>query len=209
MEVGRHIRELRARLGLSQDDLAARVYVSRQTISSWENARTYPDLQSLVLLARIFGVTVDSLIEGDVETMTKTVDADVRTMRNMSLAMTGFLALMVAALFWLALQLVVWDWPLAQTAPTAVLALVLWGIALAASCRADRVKRDHDLVTYHEILSFLRGEPVDRETERGRRERLIPAWTRAVRTTGLILLGLAVGAFVGYAGSALLDLLAG
>ncbi|WP_455137935.1 helix-turn-helix transcriptional regulator [Thermophilibacter sp.] len=209
MEVGRHIRELRGRFGLSQDDLAARVYVSRQTISSWENARTYPDLQSLVLLARIFGVTVDSLIEGDVETMTKTVDADVRTMRHMSLTMTGFLALMVAALAWLALQLVVWDWPLAQTAPTAVLALVLWGIALAASCRADRIKRDHDLVTYHEILSFLRGKPVDRETERGRRGRLIPAWMRVVRTAGLILLGLAMGAFVGYVGSALLDLLAG
>ena len=37
MEVGGRIRELRAERGMSQDDLAARVYVSRQTISSWEN----------------------------------------------------------------------------------------------------------------------------------------------------------------------------
>ena len=37
MEVGGKIRELRAAAGMSQDDLAARVYVSRQTISSWEN----------------------------------------------------------------------------------------------------------------------------------------------------------------------------
>lgn len=208
MEVGRHIRKLRARFGLSQEDLAARVHVSRQTISSWENAKTYPDLQSLVLLAKLFGVTVGSLIEGDVETMTTTVDSDIRTMSHMSLVMTGFLALMVAALGWLALQLVVWDWPLPQTVPTAVLALVLWGVAMAAACRAERVKRDHDLVTYQEILSFMRGETVDRDTERGRRERLLPRWMRAVRAAGLTLLGLAVGFFAGYGVSALLDLLA-
>lgn len=45
------MRGLRARDGLSQDYLAARAYVSRQTISSWENARTHPDVQSILLLA--------------------------------------------------------------------------------------------------------------------------------------------------------------
>lgn len=42
MEVGHRIREQRTAIGMSQDDLAARVYVSRQTISSWENDKTYP-----------------------------------------------------------------------------------------------------------------------------------------------------------------------
>lgn len=49
MEIGSQIREDRARLSLSQDALAERVYVSRQTISSWENDKTYPDVQSLLL----------------------------------------------------------------------------------------------------------------------------------------------------------------
>lgn len=62
MEIGNRIREHRAVLAMSQDDLAARVYVSRQTISSWENGKTYPDVQSLLLLSEIFGATVDSLI---------------------------------------------------------------------------------------------------------------------------------------------------
>lgn len=209
MEIGRRIRELRAKDGLSQDDLAARVYVSRQTISSWENARTYPDVQSILLLSQIFGTSTDDLIKGDVETMTRTIEDDARTLRNLGLVMTGFLLLMVAALVWLATQLLAWDWPLAQTLPTALLALVLWGIAMAASTWADRIKREHDLVTYQEVLSFWRGEPVDRDTERGRRERLIPSWMRAVRAAGLALLAAAVGFLCSYHLSALLDALLG
>lgn len=50
MELGDQIRQLRIERGLLQDDLAAAVYVSRQTVSSWENDKTYPDVQSLVLL---------------------------------------------------------------------------------------------------------------------------------------------------------------
>lgn len=121
MEIGRRIRELRARDGLSQDDLAARVYVSRQTISSWENAKTYPDVQSILLLSQIFGTSTDDLIKGDVETMTKTIDKDVRTLKNLGYVMTAFALLMIAALVWFAVQLVVWGWPLAQTLPTALL----------------------------------------------------------------------------------------
>lgn len=67
MELGSHIKEHRKELGLSKDDLAERIYVSRQTISNWECGRTYPDVQSLLLLSNVFGVTVDSLIKGDVE----------------------------------------------------------------------------------------------------------------------------------------------
>ena len=84
MEIGRRIRELRTAHGMSQDDLAARVYVSRQTISSWENGKTYPDVQSLLLLSEIFGASVDSLIKGDVEAMNETIDRDIETMKRLS-----------------------------------------------------------------------------------------------------------------------------
>ncbi|MBM6907730.1 helix-turn-helix domain-containing protein [Collinsella intestinalis] len=209
MEIGQRIRELRAAQAMSQDDLAARVYVSRQTISSWENNKTYPDVQSLLLLSDIFDVTVDSLIKGDVDTMTETIDRDVQTMKRLSYVMTVFILLMVAALIWLSVQLSVWDWSLEQTVPTAVLALVLWGIAMFAEVWADRIKRDHDLITYQEILSFWHGEPVDRDTERGRRERLIPRWMRVIRTIGMALIAAAIGAFVGYWGSSIVTSLLG
>lgn len=193
MEVGRRIREQRRRGGMSQDDLAARVYVSRQTISSWENDKTYPDVQSLLLLSEIFDVTVDSLVKGDVETMTTTIDNDVRTLKRLGWVMLAFLALMLATLVWAMVQLGVWDWTALQTLPTMLLAIVLWGIAMTAAVWADRIKKEHDLVTYQEIVSFWNGEPVDRDTERGRRERLMPTWMKGVRTAGMILLAAAIG----------------
>lgn len=209
MEIGKRIREHRAELGLSQDDLAARVYVSRQTISSWENDKTYPDVQSLLILSDVFGATVDSLIKGDVETMTETIDRDARLLMRLGYVMLSFLLLMVATLVWLAIQSSAWDWPLDQCLPTFVLALVLWGIAMAAAVWAERIKKEHDLITYREILAFSKGENVDRDTPRGRRERIIPRWMKIVRTVGWTLIAAAVGAFVGYHGAALVDMLLG
>lgn len=209
MQIGAQIKRHRAELALSQDGLAAKVYVSRQTISSWETGKTYPDVQSLLLLSEIFGVTVDDLVKGDLDTMSKTIDSDVALMNRLGLVMMGFLLLMIASLVWLTVQMTVWDWGFAQTAPTILLALTMWGVAMFAAVWAERIKRNRDLVTYHEVLAFFRGEPVDRDTERGRRERMIPRWMKIVRTIGLTLLAAAVGAFVGYGGAALANHLLG
>ena len=76
MELGSQIKRHRTERGLSQDDLAAKIYVSRQTVSSWENDKTYPDVESLLLLSVLFDVTVDELIKGDVEAMEKTIAND-------------------------------------------------------------------------------------------------------------------------------------
>ena len=209
MEVGGRIRELRAERGMSQDDLAARVYVSRQTISSWENGKTYPDVQSLLLLSEIFGASVDSLIKGDVEAMNETIDRDIETMKRLSYVMVGFLLLVIGAMIWICFQVFAWDWSLEQTAPTFVLALVLWGVAMFAACWVQRITKSHDLVTYDEILAYLKGEAVDRDTKRGRRERMIPRWMKMIRAIGTVLLAMAVGAFLGYGGAALADMLLG
>ena len=51
MELGKQIKKHRQEVQLSQEELAERVYVSRQTISNWENDKSYPDVNSLVLLS--------------------------------------------------------------------------------------------------------------------------------------------------------------
>ena len=185
MELGSHIKARRTELGISQDELAGRIYVSRQTISSWENDKTYPDVQSLLLLSQVFGTTIDELVRGDVDTMKETVEKDVRLVKRLSYVMVGFLALMLLAMVWWTYQVSIADLPLVETLPTVVLAFVLWGIAMFASVWVDRIKREHDLVTYQEVLAFWDGKPVDRDTERGRRER-----PRAHRRGGGLLLWL-------------------
>ena len=54
--------ELRKSKGLSQDELGQRLGVSRQTISKWELAQSYPDFQRLVLLSDYFGLSLDALV---------------------------------------------------------------------------------------------------------------------------------------------------
>lgn len=209
MEIGSLIRQHRTAKGMSQDDLAARVYVSRQTISSWERGKTYPDVQSLLLLSDIFGTTVDSLIKGDVETMNEAIEKDVAIIRRLGVAMAGLLALSIAAVIWFAVQCTVWGWGLDHALPTFLLALTFWGGAMFASCWAERIKRNHDLVTFGEVLAFWEGKDPDRTTNRGLRERAMPRWMRAVRTVGMILLAAAIGFLCSRYGIPLLEAMLG
>ena len=73
MELGKQIRKYRKEQSLSQDELAEKVYVSRQTISNWENDKSYPDVNSLILLSEVFHTSIDNLIKGDVEVMKEQV----------------------------------------------------------------------------------------------------------------------------------------
>ena len=56
------LKKLRKDSGLSQSELAEQLHISRQAISNWENDKAEPDLENLVRLAEILGVSVDSLI---------------------------------------------------------------------------------------------------------------------------------------------------
>lgn len=67
--------ELRKSKGLSQDELGNALGVSRQTISKWELAQSYPDFQRLILLSDYFGISLDALVK----------DIDVRDIRNKNL----------------------------------------------------------------------------------------------------------------------------
>ena len=56
--------ELRKKEGLSQDEMGERLGVSRQTISKWELAQSYPDFQRLVAISDYFGLSLDELVKG-------------------------------------------------------------------------------------------------------------------------------------------------
>ena len=64
MTIGKRIALLRKEKGLTQEELAKHMDVSPQAVSKWENDQTCPDISALPKLARLFGVTVDELLEG-------------------------------------------------------------------------------------------------------------------------------------------------
>ena len=65
MEFNEKLQELRKQKGLTQEDLAKKLYVSRTAISKWESGRGYPSIESLKAIAKFFGVTVDELLSTD------------------------------------------------------------------------------------------------------------------------------------------------
>ena len=65
MELGKRIAEIRKKHKLTQEGLAEICSVTRQTISNWENGKSYPDLETLVLISDTFDVSLDAMLKGD------------------------------------------------------------------------------------------------------------------------------------------------
>ena len=65
MEFSQKLQELRKQKGLTQEELAKSLYVSRTAISKWESGRGYPSIDSLKEIAKFFSVTVDQLLSGE------------------------------------------------------------------------------------------------------------------------------------------------
>lgn len=65
MEIGEKLRRARQERELTQEELAHRIGVSRQTISSWENDRSYPDIGSIIALSDLYAISLDELLKGD------------------------------------------------------------------------------------------------------------------------------------------------
>ena len=65
MEFNEKLQELRKQKGLTQEELAEYLYVSRTAISKWESGRGYPNIDSLKVIAKFFEVTIDELLSSD------------------------------------------------------------------------------------------------------------------------------------------------
>lgn len=73
MNIGAKIIEIRKKRNMTQEDFAKIFHVTRQTVSNWENQKSYPDLQTLVQISDEFDVSLDTLLKGDM-VMVKKID---------------------------------------------------------------------------------------------------------------------------------------
>ncbi|WP_323710928.1 helix-turn-helix domain-containing protein [Mammaliicoccus lentus] len=150
MNLSKQIQSRRKNLNLSQDSLAQKLFVSRQTISNWENGRSYPDVQNLLLLSTIFNVSLDELVKGDIEIMeNKIANAN---MDKYSKRMIIFSVLAVLSIgpssylpgYWFFLPL-----------------LVLWSISMYAALKLEKIKKNTNIKTYKEIIAFMNNQDLD------------------------------------------------
>ena len=65
MEIGKKLKNARIEAGLTQEKAAEKIDVSRQTISNWENEKSYPDIISVIALSDLYSVSLDELLKGD------------------------------------------------------------------------------------------------------------------------------------------------
>ena len=149
MELGQQLKAHRKELGISQNELAEKIFVSRQSISNWENNKTYPDIHTLLLLAETFGVSLDELIKGDVEEMKEEINAQERAGFNrdsVCFAIFGIVTVLSIAPLYAFLDYIgclIW-------------ALIV-GVAGYFCGRVELYKTMFDIQTYKEILAFQQG----------------------------------------------------
>ena len=65
MKIHEKLKQERKKLNLSQEDLANKINISRQSISKWELEKGYPNIETLIELSELFDITVDELLKGD------------------------------------------------------------------------------------------------------------------------------------------------
>ena len=135
---------------LSQEELADRVYVTRQTISNWENGKSYPDIQSLLLLRDLFGISLDQLIQGDVEDMKEEIkEADLKKYNRCASIFSVLLIVTIISFV-----------PMAKFFKWAGLgaSVILFVITFIFALKLEKYKKMYDIYTWKEIAAFTEGK---------------------------------------------------
>ncbi len=146
MEIGNKIKKYREHINLSQEELANKIYVSRQTISNWENDKSYPDINSLKLLSNIFDVSIDEFIKGDIEKIKKRInEEDLRKYNKLSIIFCiEFLVMLISAYpllrFFKVFGIIIW--------------IIIYALTMYTSIKIEKIYKKNDCRTYKEIVAF-------------------------------------------------------
>ena len=164
MDIGKQIKKYRTEMKFSQEELSEKIFVSRQTISNWENNKSYPDVKSLLLLSSLFNVSLDILIKGDLEEMkekikTEDIDGFKHDSNIFSILLLSTILLPVPLLRFMGYV------------GAGILGLIAIG-AIYYAIRVEKYKKNFNIQTYREILAFFEGKnmnELEKNQEYGKR----------------------------------------
>jgi len=149
MDLSHQIKKYRKQLAFSQEELAEKLYVPRQTISNWENERSYPDIHNLLLLSVLFDVSLDELVKGDVEKMKENV-----TLTELNKYTKIMLFFMLLTLISVGPSLFLpGNWRLAFP-------LIFWIASMYGAIKVEGLKKQENIKTYKEIVAFMENKEV-------------------------------------------------
>ena len=150
MDIGLQIKKFREQQKISQEELALKIFVSRQTISNWETNKSCPDVKSLITLSNIFNVSLDNFIKEDIKEMREIVEkATIKKFNVISVVFLIELIVVAASAYPLFsikgnIGVIIW--------------LCLFVITLYTASKIEKFKKIHDIQTYKEILAFIDGK---------------------------------------------------
>lgn len=157
MDIGKKIKKYREQSNISQDELALKVFVSRQTISNWETNKSYPDIKSLAMLSNIFKVSLDDFIKEDIKEMKRKVDSSQIKKFNV-LNLVFFIEMLI---------MIISAYPLFKI--DGYIGVIIWFVifivTLITSVIAERFKKSNNVQTYKEIISFLENKNLTYEQQ--------------------------------------------
>ena len=140
-------------MNLSQDALAEKIYVTRQTISNWENSKNYPDIHSLLLLSSLFNISLDQLIKGDIDIMKEEIkEAEIKNFYHYGKIFTVLLVITILSFVPLAILLNYYG---------LIISAILFIITFYFALKVEKYKKENDVQTYKEIVAFTEGKRLD------------------------------------------------
>ncbi len=193
MNIGTEIKKRRAQMNISQEELAQRVYVTRQTVSNWETEKSYPDIHSVLLLSQVFGTTVDALLKEDISQMKSKINQNEIKRFN---KYGGIFSILLIAVILLTAPLIV-----LLKISGIIIAVLLWAVTMAFAFKVEKIKKENNISTYKEIVAFTEGKTLDEITtqrEIGKRpyQRLVA-----------VLIGAGVGAIIAAVGILIFEII--
>lgn len=157
MKVNQQIKSYRTKLNMSQEELANKVFVTRQTVSNWETNKNYPDIHSLLLMSSLFKISLDQLVKGDLEIMKETIQTE--SIKKFSVLSTCFSVMLLLLIISFAPLYFYLGWH----------GLIISGLlsvaTLIISLKVEKHKKEYDIQTYKEIIAFLEGKRLDEITK--------------------------------------------
>nr|WP_263313403.1 helix-turn-helix transcriptional regulator [Mammaliicoccus sp. Marseille-Q6498] len=144
MNLPTRLKELRKSNKLTQEEVAEKIHVSRQTLSNWETGKNFPDLQNLLYLCELYNITLYELVNEDIEFIKKKI-------KKRKIYFTASMFLFGMILFFISIIIIIKF--------NGYMALIISSIAIVlitvTSIEMEKIKKENKIDTFSKILQLI------------------------------------------------------